>query len=162
MNADHLTSESSRGRRSVGRAVFALVFFSLSLLLAAGAAEPEMRLSQKKVRDEVHAVVDAQLAALRSGNFAAAYELASAGIREQFDLRLFAALMRRGYPTLLQAKMAELGVVRDQGGTLAQITVSVLDRRKRSVSYRFWLVKETGGWRINGVVLEQNSPWGDT
>lgn len=133
----------------------------LGLLISARAAEPEFRLSPKKIRDEVRAVVETQLAALRAGDFAAAYELAAVGIKEQFDVRLFAALMRRGYPTLLQAKEAELGIVRDRGGKLAQITVSMLDRQKRTIVYNYWLVEEAKGWRVNGVVLEPGATRGE-
>jgi hypothetical protein len=137
------------------------IFFFLGLLVAAECAEPQMRLSAKKVRDEVHAAVEAQLSALREGDFDAAYALASAGIKEQFDVRLFAALIRRSYLALLQANEAELGVVRDRDGKLAQVTVSVLNRQKRNIVYSYWLVKEEAGWRINGVVLEQRPARGD-
>jgi hypothetical protein len=131
------------------------------LLAGARAAEPEMRVSPKKVRDEVRAVVEAQLTALRSGDFSAAYALASAGIREQFDEEIFAEMIRRGYPPLLRSDEADLGIVRDREGEQAQVTVSVLDRQKRAIVYRYWLVKESGGWRINGVVLEQRPARGD-
>jgi Domain of unknown function (DUF4864) len=156
---------SARGRR---RGFFALlrttsagIWFLFGLLMAAGAAEPQMRLSPKKIRDEVHATVETQLNALREGNFEAAYELASAGIRAQFDLRLYAALIRHGYPVLLQANEADLGIVRDRNEEVAQVTVSMLDRQKRTIVYSYWLVKEEAGWRINGVVLEQKPPRGD-
>jgi hypothetical protein len=138
------------------------------LLLLAGwlggahAAEPEMRLSPKPVRDEVRAVVTAQLAALRSGDFAAAYDFAAQAVRRQFDERLFALMIRRGYPPLLKPGRSELGVVRDDGQGAAQVSVTVTDARNRSTVYRYWLVKERAGWRINGVVLEQRPPRGDT
>jgi len=125
------------------------------------AAEPELRLSPKKIREEVRAVVEEQLAAFRAGDFKHAYALASAGIKAQFDERLFAALIRRGYPALLRAGDADLGVVRDQDGEQAQVTVAVTDRQQRSMVYLFSLVKEDAGWRINGVVLEQKPPRGD-
>ena len=143
------------------KSIFPKALLLLALVSTAGAAEPQMRLSTKPIRDAVHAVVEAQLDALRSGNFEAAYELASSEIRAQFDVRLFAALIRRGYPTLLQANEADLGVVRDRGGEIALVTVSVLDRQRRSIVYSYWLVKEDGQWRINGVVLEQRPPRGD-
>jgi Domain of unknown function (DUF4864) len=137
----------------------------LGIIFALGshavAAEPEMRLSPKKIRDEVHAVVEAQLAALREGNFTAAYEFASSGVKEQFDLPIFAAMIRRGYPLLLLSKEADLGVVRDRDGEVAQVNVTVQDRQKRSVVYRYLLVHQTNGWRINGVILEQRPARGD-
>src|SRR5689334_16027304 len=61
----------------------------------AHAAEPEMHLSSKKVRDEVRAVVEAQLAALRIGDFATAYDFAARPLRRQFDERLFALMIKR-------------------------------------------------------------------
>jgi Domain of unknown function (DUF4864) len=134
----------------------------LGLLAGVHAAEPVMRLSPKKIRDEVQAVVQAQLSALRAGDFAAAYDLASAGIKEQFDERLFALMIRRGYPALLTADTADLGVVRDRDGEEAQVTVAVPDKLKRSLVFRYWLVHEEEGWRINAVALEQRPPRGDT
>ncbi len=138
-----------------------VVFLLLGLLAGAVAAEPEMRLSPKKVRDEVRAVVEAQLAALQAGDFAAAYELAARGIRRQFDERLFTVMIKRGYAPLLRPDQTDLGVVRDDGEGTAQIGVTVSDRQNRSTVYRYWLVKEGEAWRINGVVLEQRPPRGD-
>ncbi|MDI1319432.1 MAG: DUF4864 domain-containing protein [bacterium] len=128
----------------------------------AGAAEPELRLSPKKIRDEVRAVVEAQLAALRTGDFETAYGFAAEGIRRQFDARLFAAMIKRGYPALLRPGQSDLGVVRDNGAGLAQILVTVTDRQNRSTVYRYILDKAEAGWRISGVVLEQRPPRGDT
>ncbi|HEY4245318.1 MAG TPA: DUF4864 domain-containing protein [Lacunisphaera sp.] len=138
-----------------------LLFF-IGLFGIAYAAEPEMRLSSKKVREEVHATVETQLNALRRGNFEQAYEMASTGIKAQFDVRLFAALIRQGYPMLLQPNDADVGIVRDKDEEIAQVTVTILDRQKRVIVYGYSLVKEKAGWRINGVVLEQRQARGDT
>ncbi len=130
-------------------------------MLAAGAAEPVMRLSPKQVREEVRTVVQGQLAALRAGDFATAYGYAAAGLKARFDDQVFAAMIRRGYPLLLQAKEAELGVVHDRDGELAEVTVSVRDRQKHPVVYRYVLVHEPEGWRITAVTLEQRPARGD-
>src|SRR6186713_404631 len=71
------------------------VWLFMSVWVGVGAAEPQMRISPKKIRDEVHAAVETQLNALREGNFEEAYEMASEGIKSQFDVRLYAALIRR-------------------------------------------------------------------
>ena len=134
----------------------------IGLFGVAHPTEPEMRLSSKKVRDEVHATVETQLNALRHGNFEQAYEMASTGIKAQFDVRLFAALVRHGYPVLLQPNAADVGIVRDKDEEIAQVTVTILDRQKHAVVYGYSLVKEKAGWRINGVVLEQRQARGDT
>jgi hypothetical protein len=138
-----------------------LALFCFGLLVGAGAAEREMRLSPKPVRDEVRAVVEAQLAALRTGDFATAYDFAARGIRRQFDLRLFTALIRRGYAPLLRPGQADFGVVRDDGDGVAEVSVTITDSQKRSTVYRYWLVQEGEAWKINGVVLEQRPPRGD-
>jgi hypothetical protein len=141
--------------------LFGTTLLLLGLLAGAGAAEPEMRLSPKQVRDEVRAVVEAQLAALRAGDFATAYDFAARGIKRQFDAQLFAAMIRRGYAALLKPDQTDLGVVRDNGAGTAQISVTATDRQKRSTIYRYWLVKEDDVWRISGVMLEQRPPRGD-
>lgn len=139
----------------------AIALFLSGLLVGVFAAEPEMRLSPKPVRDEVRAVVEAQLAALQAGDFAAAYDYAARGIRRQFDVRLFAAMIRRGYAPLLRPGARELGVVRDDGEGTAQVAVTIADAQKRSTVYRYWLVREGESWRISGVILEQRPPRGD-
>jgi hypothetical protein len=131
------------------------------LLASAHAAEPELRLSPRKIREEVRAVVAAQLEALRAGDFATAYDFAARGIRRQFDEQLFAVMIRRGYPTLLRPGQAEVGPVRDDGKGTAQVVVTVTDRQKNITAYRYWLVNEEAGWRISGVVREAKPPRGD-
>ena len=133
----------------------------IGLVVAAGAAEPEMRLSPKKVRDEVKAVVESQLAALRQGEVETAYRFAAEGIRRQFDARVFGLMLKRGYAPLLRHTKADVGIVRDDGDGAAQVAVTVTDRVNRSTAYRYWLVQEEEGWRISGVVLEQKPPHGD-
>ena len=137
-------------------------FLMLGLLAGARAAEPEMRLSPKKVRDEVKTVVEAQLAALQAGDFATAYGFAARGIKAQFDVRVFALMIKRGYAPLLKHDAADVGLVHDNGRGTAQVAVTVTDGLQRSTAYRYWLVLETDGWRITGVVLEQKPPRGDT
>ena len=139
-----------------------LGLFLLGVVAVAHAAESGMRLSAKPVRDEVRAVVEGQLAALRAGDFAAAYAFAATGIRRQFDERVFALMIKRGYPALLHPDKTDVGVVRDIGAGSAQVTVTVTDRLNRGTVYTYLLVREKPGWRITGVVLEQKPLRGDT
>lgn len=124
-------------------------------------AQSESRISPKPIRDGVRAAVSGQLAALRDQNFTVAYEYAARGIKRQFDERVFALMIRRGYPALLRHEEADIGIVRDNGEGQAQVVVTVTDALKRATVYRFWVVEETAGWRIAGVVLEQKPPRGD-
>ncbi len=145
-------------------------FVALRLLLAAiglwsgllvRAAEPEMKISPKKISTAVKAVVTAQLAALQKGDIKGAYAFAARGIRVQFDERTFGLLMKRGYTPLLQHREADLGLVRDNSAGAAEVPVTVIDGRKLSTSYRYRLVLESSGWKVSGVVLEQKPPHGD-
>ena len=140
--------------------VWGMLFF-FGLLATASAQELEMRLSPRKVRDEVRAVVEAQLAALREGDFETAHGFAAKGIKRQFDVRLFGLMIKRGYAPLLRQEKSDLGVVRDNGEGTAQMTVTVIDRLNRSTVYSYWLVNEEEGWRISGVVPEQRPPRSD-
>jgi len=124
------------------------------------AAETELRISPKPIRDEVRSVVQSQLKALQQGDFEAAYALASRGIKMRFDVTLFAAMMRRGYAPLLRAGETDLGIVRDRAGEEAQLTVAFIDAQKRNIVYRYFLVKEPSG-RVNGVTAEQVPARGD-
>lgn len=128
----------------------------------AAAAKRDLQPSPKKIRDEVRAVVEAQVAALQTGDFATAYEFAARGLKRQFDERLFAAMIRRGYPALLKPGQREFGIVRDDGEGIAEITVVITDAQKRSTVYRYLLALEEGVWRIGAVVLVQRPPRGDT
>ena len=130
--------------------------------LIAHAAEPEMRISQKKVSAAVKAVVAAQLAALQAGDIKAAYAFAARGIRVQFDERMFGLLMKRGYAPLLRHQQTDLGLVHDNGAGAAEVPVTVTDGKKLSTSYRYRLVLESAGWKVSGVVPEQRPLHGDT
>lgn len=141
-----------------------LLGFCLLLSFAIGqpAVAPAMRLSSGAVRTDVKAVVAAQLKALQARDFDAAYSYAARGIKTQFDRPLFAALMERGYAPLLQHQTVDIGVVRDNGAGLAQVTITVIDPQQRRTTYRYALVQEDVNWRITGVVLAQSPSLGDT
>ena len=110
-----------------------------------------MRLSSGALRTNVKIVVTAQLKALQARDFDAAYTYAARGIKAQFDRPLFAALMERGYAPLLQHQTVDIGVVRDDGAGLAQVTITVIDPRQRRTTYRYALVQETliGGLQVS-------------
>lgn len=146
---------------AVFRAAAAGAMLLAGLLTAAVAQEAELRISPRKVREDVRIVVLSQLSALQAGDFAKAYSFAAKGIRRQFDVRVFGLLMKRGYAPLLRQVKSDLGVVRDDGQGAAQVTVTVTDRLNRNTAYIYWLVQEEKGWRVGGVVLAQKPPQSD-
>lgn len=128
----------------------------LGIWLAAVAPAQERaegwRLSPPPLRDAVRATVEGQLHALRARKFDDAYGLAASGIRRQFTAPVFAAMIRRGYPALLEHRRFESGVVRDDRQRHAQVIYTVFDSAGTAHTYRYRLVQEEGRWRIEGVV----------
>src|SRR5258708_34657266 len=91
-------STAACGYHSGFFAALRMTVMGIGLLIGhfAHAAEPEMRLSPKKVRDEVRTVVEAQLAALQAGQFCAACDFAAHGVKREFDHALVSRRIRPG------------------------------------------------------------------
>jgi hypothetical protein len=126
---------------------------ALWLVAALTAAEPVKRASTPEVRKEVVAVIEAQLAAFRSGNHAKAYGYAAADLRAQKPLPVFAEIVQRNYPEIWRNTRAEFGLVHDDGRQ-ATVTVQVF-AKDNDTAYDFTLVKEQTGWRIYGVLRHE-------
>jgi hypothetical protein len=129
--------------------------------IASPAAEPAWRISPRETRDAARTTVGAQLAALKVGDLAKAYTFASTGIRRQFSLEVFAAMIRRGYPALLRQASAEIGIVRDDRGDRARVEVTVTDRLGRTMAFRYFLLREDDGWKVEGVLGDERPKAGD-
>lgn len=114
------------------------------------AADRTMPASKPEMRKEIVGVIDAQLAAFRRGDAAAAHRLASAELRAQKPLRVFTAIVRENYPEIWASTRAEAGIVRDDGAH-AGVTVQVYSKTS-DAAYDYTLVKEKSAWRISGVV----------
>ncbi|MES1194742.1 MAG: DUF4864 domain-containing protein [Opitutus sp.] len=118
------------------------------------AAEPGVRhYSKPEVRKELVGVVDAQLAAFRSGDFKRAYGFAARPLRAQFTLKEFTAMITRSYPFIAHNERAEPGLPMDDGET-ATLAVRVFGAGGKSADYRYLLTREADGWRISGVLPE--------
>lgn len=137
--------------RRVGIVVFALLGLAL-------AARADWRLSPKDVRADVKAVVTSQLEAFRREDIPAAYAFAATSIKQQFRLPVYERMIRRGYAPLLGHARAEPGVVRDDGGAMAMLPVSVHVSEGQVVRYRYHLLREDGNWRVSGVMPDPAAP----
>lgn len=138
------------------RWIFALLLLGVGV--AHAAPGDNWRRSPKSVREGVKATVEGQLAAIRENNYLKAYEFASTGVRVRFAPAVFAAMIRRGYSALARHTQADIGAVRDDENHRASASVTVTDRLNRSTNYRYLLVEEEAGWRIEGVISEQTDP----
>ena len=131
-----------------------VIFRGALLWLAAGvvlaSADSVRRASTPEVRKEVVTVIEAQLAAFRSGNQAKAYSYAAADLRAQKPLPVFSEIVQRNYPEIWRNTRAEFGLVHDDGRQ-ATVTVQVFTK-EGDAAYDFTLLKEKPGWRIYGVL----------
>ncbi|MBI5769833.1 MAG: DUF4864 domain-containing protein [Verrucomicrobia bacterium] len=121
--------------------------------LVRGAADEGLRASKPEVRKAVIAVIEAQLAAFRGGDFNKAYSFAAAELRAQKPIQLFMSIVRSSYPEIWTNRRAECGVVRDNG-TLARLLVTV-SGQDGEATYDYTLVRERAGWRIRDVLRHE-------
>lgn len=127
-----------------------LLFLALLLcwpLLSPGGLKP----SDVKTKDQLHAVISSQLAAFRTGDYAAAYVFADDGIKQQVALEQFEVMVRRGYPAIAKSASATFGLTFDNGDE-AVVNVRVVGADREAVTYQYMLRRSGDAWRITGVV----------
>jgi hypothetical protein len=115
-----------------------------------GDGEPILHLSSGSVRTEVTAVIEAQLAAFRAGDYRKAHSFAVAEMQQALGVPEFEAMVRGGYPAIAHSRGAAFGLALDAGDE-AVITVRVQGAENNSIAYQYHLRKEAAGWRIAAV-----------
>ena len=123
-----------------------LVLLAPCAAIAEEAAKP----STPEMKEKFQTVIRGQLAAFRKGDFAAAYKFAAAGIREQFPLAEFEAMVKSSYPSIAKNTDAVFGLTLDDGDK-AVVNVRVVGEKDESASYQYLLQREGEEWRIGGV-----------
>lgn len=118
--------------------------------VGANAADGDLRASKPELKQQIVAIIEAQLAAFRQGDVAKAYTFAAAELRAQKPLRVFTTIVQENYPEIWGNTRAEFGIVRDNT-TQATVTVQVYSKAG-DAAYDFTLARERIGWRIYGVV----------
>lgn len=116
---------------------------------AAGQPDPDVKAATD--------VVMLQLEAFRRDDFDTAYIFASATIRELFDREAFERMVRNGYPEIARSVSAVVS-----GSALAPNGSVFLSLRIRGangnrIEALYDLVREDGGFRINGVVTKPDT-----
>lgn len=134
------------------------VWLALLSLVALVAASPaaELRPSGGEVRAAVQAVVEAQLAALRRGDWVVAHGYASAAQRARLGPPGFARMLQQSYAEIWRNERATFALVRDDGVSAA-VTVRV-SGAAGAADFDYGLVREPDGWRINSVVRRLQPP----
>jgi hypothetical protein len=125
-----------------------------ALLLVAGAAGAQPRDPGPAM---VQVVLD-QLAAFRRGDWPAAYGFASSAIRAQFAPDAFREMVTRGYAPIARSASATVRRVDvlDPRRGLVEMRVEGQDGERIDALYE--VVREPGGWRINGVLARPAEP----
>ncbi len=141
-------------RRCVSRCLSPLTLLAAVVLLwwtAAARAEPSSaHLSTAPVKQELIAVIDAQLTAFRANDYPKAYTFAAGMIREMFPVEQFETMVKTGYPLIAGSSKAEYGLAFDTGEE-AVVNVTVESADGKRLQYQYLLKKEDSAWKINGV-----------
>ena len=142
------------GARSYVSILMRLPLLLLSLVLFAQTTLPaaELKASEMKMKETLHAVITQQLAAFRADDYKAAYVFADASIKEQFPLEAFEQMVRTGYPLIAKSTEAVFGLTLDNGDA-AVVNVRVVGANKETLSYQYLLKRDGENWRIAGVSL---------
>ena len=121
----------------------------------AGRAEPtSAHVSAEPVKQELTAVIDAQLAAFRANDYPKAYTFAAGGIKEMFAVESFESMVKTAYPLIAGSAKADYGLAFDTGEE-AVVNVTVENAQGRRAQYQYTLSKEQGAWKITGVVEQK-------
>jgi len=116
---------------------------------------PELR------RPSARETVAEQLEAFGRGDFAAAYERASSGIRRRYPTPdAFKAMIYAAYPEFGAALEWEVGEAVVSGGQ-AVVGAALRMPGQPYRNFKYYLVREGGEWRVDGVTLsDREAPGG--
>jgi hypothetical protein len=119
-------------------------------LPAPAPSQPPFRQSEGGMRTELSAVVEGQLAAFRTNDFARAYGFASSGIHKIYSETAFTAMVKKDYEVFAQMEEAHILDVQDDGEH-GIVEISVKGRNQESREYRYLLGREKMDWKVEGV-----------
>ena len=135
--------------------IFLAVGLAWSGIVPTTHAEPSSaHVCSEPVKQELTAVIDAQLAAFRANDYPKAYTFAAGGIKETFPVENFEMMVKTAYPLIAGAAKAEYGLAFDTGED-AVVNVTVENAQGQRAQYQYTLSKEKGAWKITGVVEQK-------
>lgn len=111
--------------------------------------------SSDAVKKAISAVIESQLAAFRTDDYAKAYTFAAEEIQKMFTLAQFETMVKGGYPVIAHSTTAQFGITIDTGDE-AVVTVRVQNDSK-TVTYQYHMTRQKGVWRIGGVSEVESS-----
>jgi hypothetical protein len=131
-------------------------FFAVCGTAAVFTARVQTRAVENVKPADLYAVVERQLGDFRGGDFSAAYEYASQGVQERYNIEEFTEMVQNDYPGMTRVSRAEYGIVRTHGER-ATIQVYLVGEDGGIMPCVYMLVREGESWRIDGARLMQ--PW---
>ena len=115
---------------------------------------PPFRLSAGPVKQQLLFVIGSQLSAFRRDDYPAAYAFADSAMRSQISPATFEHLVKTSYPAIARSHAASFGIILDNGFE-ALVNVRITTRSGRNLRYRYFLHRESSGWKISGVIRVQ-------
>lgn len=113
-------------------------------------AGPAFRRSEGGMRTELSAVVEGQLAAFRTNDFARAYSFASSGIHRIYSETAFTDMVKKDYGVFAQIEESHILDVQDDGEH-GIVEISVKGRNQEVREFRYLLGREKLDWKVEGV-----------
>ena len=95
-----------------------------------------------------------QLEAFRQDDYDTAYGFASAEIQQLFDRASFERMVKGGYPEIANSTFALIARSEPTPDGHVHVRVRIRGANGNSVEAVYDMVREPGGWRINGVVTK--------
>lgn len=106
---------------------------------------------------ELYAVIAKQISAFRGADYPGAYREVSTQFQEKFNLDAFADHVRGTYPEVLRAEHVEFGEFQIRNRH-ALVRVYFILGGGDVLPCLYSLVREDGGWKIEGAKLQKRSP----
>lgn len=141
-----------------GKVTLLLLFFAVCGSAALLNYEGLWRVERVKPVD-LYSVVYAQLAAFRAEDFPRAYQEASSGIQQQFNIVQFTDMVRNDYGGMVRAQRVEFGFVETQGRR-AILQVFFIDQYGQVTPCVYTMISEGDSWKIEGARLMRRWPLG--
>ena len=139
-----------------GKITLLMLFFATCGTAAIITTWFEARMEGNVKPAELYSVVNNQLQGLSEADFPRAYEYASSGIQQRFNLEQFSRMVREDYPGLMQVSHAEYGAV-ERHGPRATMQVYLIGQDGQVMPCLYLMVREGETWRIDGARLMH--PW---
>ena len=122
--------------------------------------------SHPETLQAIMATVGGQLKAIRNGQFDAAFQFASKGIREEQSLQDFEEMVQKHYRPMLDYEAIEISNSLDDGKQ-GMIRVRLSRNRVPTAVYSYIMALEENQWKIGGVLADgpppqHNSPLEET